>query len=128
MKRLTDAQLDELARLEAGATPGPLRLTLDPEHECWQVLSLSGASEDLDGAGVHVADFYDGNCVAAGPDVRLYAAARNAFPALLAELRLLRALAEAAGHLSPPQVQYAASLKFEVAMNAWLRWKAQVPQ
>lgn len=83
--RLTDEELEELERMEREATPGPWGYAGD------------GFTDDV---------FADAECVASlrvhqngdrtAANARFFAASRNALPSLLAEVRELRAVADAA--------------------------------
>jgi hypothetical protein len=87
--RLSDEQIAELERLEREATPGPWKARPERRHPT-SLLSPWGA---------HMAQFYDGDTtrerlgkrLPMDENAALSAAARNALPSLLAEVRASRA-------------------------------------
>lgn len=93
---MDDDELDRLDALAQAATPGP-----------WLTPEEAGDSDDpripLDHEGMYVWPWHH------EADMRLAYASRTAIPALVAEVRRLRALAEAAGIDTLPDNVTAAS-------------------
>jgi len=85
MPRLTDEQREELGRLEKAATPGPWESggSTPTPGEVWIWEQTGHHPGDPDAPDTRIA------CCGA-PDAALIAAARNALPALLAEVDALR--------------------------------------
>lgn len=85
--RLTDEELEELERLEQDATPGPWVFRDDSCGE-YRVLGPDCKlvfNKDFGGLRRHLMPPHE-------EDARLFVAARNALPSLLAEVRELRAI------------------------------------
>lgn len=91
MTAIDEAELDELERLCAEATPGPW--VIDSGQYCPEACHYGGPQEYVYVMGER--DHYVADCWCEGapqdkPNARLIAAARNALPALIAEVRRLR--------------------------------------
>lgn len=83
--RLTDTELDELARLEREAPSAPWAVLAEPDDDFWRVHYADGRVFD-DGSACGE---YDAECTVETRDFIIRA--RNALPRLIAEVRELRA-------------------------------------
>lgn len=95
--------LEELERLEREATPGPWRRDADYPQLVAGMASVPGGVPYF-----------------APADAALIVAARNQLPALLAELRALRAVAEAADvHTTEGRATFETFADLRGALDAW---------
>ena len=87
---MDDRQLDELERLERGATPGPwISMIEGRDHHAGDDFIQAPGDRDPDiYVSIRVDDSFH---PAAAADQVFIAAARNAIPGLIAEIRQLRA-------------------------------------
>lgn len=87
--KLTDAEIAELEQMERAATPGPWRSDWRGTNH-FEITSPEGGSYWVVQPGHNCCDDENPRWDAAGQDLDLIAAMRNALPALLEERRALR--------------------------------------